>query len=276
MNHKRLCSGLLTALLAASPVSAGECPWVQLFDGATLDGWTPKIRGYAYGENFADTFRVEDGAITVSYDGYEDFGGRFGHLFYASPFSRYRLRLEYRIYGDAIPGTPDWAFRNSGVMYHALPPDTMPLEQEFPVSLEMQFLRGRGDGEPRPTGNLCTPNTNTVYRGKFDETHCIQSSSPTFDSDEWVTAELLVLGDERVVHMINGEEVLRFEKPTYGGPGQSVHNLDPALVGEPVTGGYIAVQAEGHPVQFRNIELVDLEGADADTLEVCRASTRAR
>lgn len=242
-------------------VTAGACEWESLFDGRSLDGWTPKISGYPLGENFADTFRVEDGAMTMSYDGYESFDGRFGHIFYEKPYSHFRLRLEYRIFGEPIPGIPPWAFRNSGVMFHSLPPETMPPAQDFPVSLEMQLLRGRSDGEPRPTGNVCTPGTHVVYQGQFDETHCIQSSSPTFDGDEWVSAELLVLGDERIVHYIDGEPVLEYERPTYGGGGLSEHYPALLRVGEPVKSGYIALQAEGHPIQFRNIEIMDLAGS---------------
>ena len=249
-------AALVTAVFATGGAAAGE--WQRIFDGETLDGWTPKIRGYPAGENFADTFRVEDGAITVSYDGYETFGDRFGHLFYRVPYSHYRLRLEYRIFGEPADGIPDWAFRNSGVMYHSPAPRTMPPEQNFPICLEFQFLAGRGDGRPRPTGNLCTPGTNVVYGGEFDERHCIESSSPTIDAGEWVQAELLVLGDDKIVHYINGEPVLEFTKPTFGGAGVNGHEPRFLTDGEPATWGYISLQAEGHPIQFRNIEVRDL------------------
>lgn len=237
--------------------------WVRLFDGSSLDGWTPKFRGHPLGENYADTFRVVDGAITVSYDGYESFGGRFGHLFYKAPYSHYRLRFEYRIFGEPTRDIPDWAFRNSGVMFHSQAPETMVLQQDFPVSLELQLLRGRGDGEARPTGNVCTPGTVVVYQGKTDERHCISSSSRTIDSDGWVEAEVLVLGDEKIVHYIEGEPVLEYEHPTYGGPGVSERGAGLPSDGTPLTSGYIALQAEGHPIQFRNLELMEL-GSQAD------------
>lgn len=255
-DHAKVRALVYQALDTAEP--GGTCGWERLFDGRSLNGWTPKLRGHRLGENYADTFRVEDGAITVSYDGYESFGGRFGHLFYERPYSHYRLRFEYRIFGEPTKDIPVWAFRNSGVMFHSPPPETMPPEQDFPVSLEMQLLRGRGDGEPRPTANVCTPGTHVVYQGKLDETHCIQSASPTMDSDNWVKAELLVVRDQKIVHYINGEAVLQYERPIYGGDGVSGHS--PALVrdGAPVTSGYISLQAEGHPIQFRNIEIMDL------------------
>ncbi len=177
----RLYHGALVAL-ALSLVGAAPAEekgqWVSLFDGKTLNGWTPKIKGYAFGENFNDTFRVEDGVIRVSYDKYGDFKGEFGHLFYKSPFSKYRLRIEYRFVGEQVKKGPAWAFRNSGVMIHCQDPATMRKEQEFPVSIEVQFLGGPAKGE-RPTGNLCTPGTNVVRDGKLVTQHCTNSTSKT-------------------------------------------------------------------------------------------------
>ncbi|HUF74116.1 MAG TPA: DUF1080 domain-containing protein [Gammaproteobacteria bacterium] len=234
--------------------------WIALFNGRNLDGWTPKIRQYAPGENFGDTFRVVDGLLTVAYDRYERFDGRFGHLFYERPFSHYRLRLEYRFIGEQAEGGPDWAIRNSGAMLHSQPPETMPQAQDFPVSVEVQLLGGLGDGNERSTGNLCTPGTNVVYEGEFTTSHCIDSSSPTFDGDQWVTAEILVLGDERFVHRINGEVVIEYANVTTGGGAVSGHRPEMQREGEPLGEGYISLQSESHPIQFRRVELLDLKG----------------
>ena len=253
---KRWLSGLLT-LLAYSPTQADD--WISLFDGESLDGWTAKIRGYPAGENHADTFRVEDGAITVSYDGYESFDDRFGHLFYEAPFSRYRLRLEYRFIGDQAKGGESWAYRNSGVMFHAQAPDTMPDDQDFPISLEFQFLGGRGDGSPRPTAAMCSPGTEAHVGGVRAADHCVPSSAPTIDGDDWVQVELLVDGSERAVHYVAGEAVLEYGAFSIGGGVVSGH--DPAMKpdGEVLAGGYIALQSESHPIQFRRIELKSLD-----------------
>ncbi len=256
-----LCGTIAVGLLLGSQIAAAqeladEEEWIPLFNGHDLDDWTVKIRHHPAGENFANTFRVQDGTITVSYDGYDGFDGQFGHLFFKEPFSHYRLRLEYRLIGETAPGAPEWAIRNSGVMLHSQAPETMTLEQDFPISLEFQFLGGMNDGEPRPTGNLCTPGTDVVYRGEFTTTHCIESTSPTFDGDQWVKAEVLVLGSEKIVHYINGERVIEYSNPTYGGAGATGHRPEMMPVGEPVIAGYIALQSEGHPVQFRRIELL--------------------
>lgn len=171
--------------------------WIQLFNGKDLTGWTPKIRGHEYGVNYADTFRVEDGVIKTAYDKYEGpFRGRYGHLFYKEPFSNYLLRIEYRFVGDQAKGGPGWATRNSGVMIHGQDPKEMTKDQEFPVSIEVQFLGGDGKN-PRQTGNLCTPGTNVVMDGKLHTPHCTNSSSDTFHGDQWVTAEIEVHGGKR-------------------------------------------------------------------------------
>ncbi len=83
---------------------AGSERWVPLFNGKDLDGWKVKIKGYNLGDNYGDTFRVENGVLKVSYDHYAKFDQKFGHLFYKTPFSHYKLRVEYRFVGDQCPG----------------------------------------------------------------------------------------------------------------------------------------------------------------------------
>jgi hypothetical protein len=132
-------------------------------------------------------------------------------------------------------------------------------EQNWPISVEMQFLAGLGDGKPRPTGNMCSPGTEIEYQGKLYEDHCLNSTSKTYDKDEWVRAELIVLGDSLVTHIINGDTVLQYSKPTMG--GGVVQGFDSTLwqPGKPLTSGYIALQSEGQPIDFRNIELMNLQ-----------------
>jgi hypothetical protein len=244
----------------APPAGPDEKEWVRLFDGKSLDGWIPKITGYEAGVNFGDTFRVEDGVLKVSYDRYDEFAGRFGHLFYKTPFSHYVLVVEYRFTGEQTKGGPDWGFRNSGVMIHGQPVETMGKDQDFPISIEVQLLGGRGDGRPRPTANLCTPGTNVVMDGRLETAHCVESSSKTFDGDQWVRVEVAVHGDGVVTHKVNGETVLSYEKPQIG--GGNVTDYDPAVKrdGELLEGGSISLQSESHPVEFRKVELLNLVG----------------
>ena len=235
--------------------------WIALFNGRDLAGWTPKITKHKLGENYANTFRVEQGVLKVSYADYERFDGRFGHLFYDQPFSYYRLRIEYRFVGDPVKDAPGpWALRNSGVMLHSQPPGTMLVDQNFPISIEAQFLGGLGDGKPRPTLNVCTPGTEIVYEHSIYPKHCLESRSKTFDGDQWVRAEVVVLGSALITHIVNGEKVLEYSLPQFG--GGAVANFDPAAKpdGKVIESGYLALQSESHPLEFRKVELLNLAG----------------
>jgi hypothetical protein len=252
----------LAPVLVQAPAVAGQDDgkkggWISLFNGKDLEGWTPKITGYAAGENYADTFRVEDGVLKVSYDKYPKFDGKFGHLFSNQKFSHYRLRVEYRFAGDQCPGGPGWAFRNSGVMIHSQPPESMRKEQEFPVSIEVQFLGGDGQ-KARTTANVCTPGTHVVMGGKLIKTHCIDSHSKTYHGDQWVSVEVEVHGDGVIRHLVNGEAVLEYEKPQYDEGDADARRLirgGDVMLG----GGHLALQAESHPIEFRKVEILPLE-----------------
>jgi hypothetical protein len=220
-----------------------------------MDDWTIKIAGYEAGINFNNTFLVEDGLLKVNYDNYQDFNGEFGHIFYKEPFSNYILRVEYRFTGDQVPGGPGWAFRNSGAMLHCQPPESMGKDQDFPVSIEAQFLGGNGTNE-RPTANLCTPGTNVYVADSLFTPHCISSASKTYHGDQWVTVEMIVHSAGNIYHVIEGDTVLTYSKPQVGGNNvPEGFKLTPGtLLGD----GYISLQAESHPIEFRKVELLDL------------------
>lgn len=233
--------------------------WESMFNGKNLDGWTVKIRHYPAGENFGNTFRVEDGKMVVRYDAYPSFDERFGHIFYKNKYSYYRIRLQYRFVGEQAKNGPGWAYRNSGIMVHGQTPESMGKDQDFPVSIEVQLLGGNGK-DPRTTCNLCTPGTNVVKDGKLLTQHCINSNSDTYHGDQWVTAEVLVLGDSIVKHYANGKEVLSYEKPQIGGGNVSGQELTWGTDGLLLQEGTISLQSESHPVEFRKIEILDLKG----------------
>ncbi|MEN6429073.1 MAG: DUF1080 domain-containing protein [Phycisphaerales bacterium] len=242
---------------AATQGIATEGRWISLFNGTDLNGWTPKFAGSELGVNYKDTFRVQDGLLTVAYDQYEKFDGEFGHLFYKDSFSHYRLRVEYRFLGEQTPGGPGWAFRNSGMMIHCQPPATMEKDQSFPVCIEVQLLGGDGSNE-RSTGNLCTPGTNVVMNDQLITQHCINSTSRTYHGDQWVTAEVEVHGDRLLRHIVNGEIVLEYSEPQLDDSDADARKLLEAGADHAVSEGYISLQAESHPVQFRKVELLPL------------------
>lgn len=259
---------LLTTVLISSyinyPTLAQNKPakndWLSLFNGKDINDWFVKIQHHQTGDNYGNTFRVEDGILKVRYDRYDQFNDRFGHLYYKTPFSYYHLVVEYRFTGKWRKDAPPYTILNSGVMYHSQDPRTMPKEQDWPISIEMQFLGGLGDGKPRPTGNMCSPGTHIVYNGKLDTRHCIDSRSKTYEGDQWIRAELIVLGDSLITHIINGDTVLQYSQPQIGGP--VVNRFDPAQKtdGKVLKEGFIALQSEGQPIDFRKVELLNLEG----------------
>lgn len=250
---------LILAMAVCVGLTTFAQKWESMFNGKDLTGWTPKIRYSKSGENFANTFRVEDGNLVVRYDGYDAFDERFGHLYYNKQYSYYRIRLQYRFVGEQVKNGPGWATRNSGIMVHGQTPESLGKDQDFPVSIEVQFLGGDGKN-PRTTCNLCTPGTHVVKDGKLLTQHCLNSKSKTFHGDQWVTAEVLVLGDSLIVHYANGEEVLRYENPQIGGGNVDGQEVKWGNNGEMLKKGTISLQSESHPVDFRKIEILNLEG----------------
>jgi len=252
---------ILLLCLCCLPLSASE--WISLFNGKDLSGWTPKIAGHPVGENAFDTFRVEDGILKCEYDRYPKFNGQFGHLYSNLAYSHYILRMEYKFSGEKMPDAPGYVNLNSGVMVHSQPPQSMSLEQGFPVSIEFQFLADEAKG-PRPTGNVCTPGTNIEIEGKLITQHIVESTSPNYPADQWIQIEMVVRGDEEIIHRVNGKEVLRYQKPQLDPKGAVISTKELFEAGAPLSlkFGHIALQAEGQPVWFRNIKIKQLEASE--------------
>ena len=254
---------VLLMLVGCVPGMAQNDPnkkeWIQLFNGKDLDGWDVKIAGYDVNDNFGKTFRVENGVMKTAYDQYGQFNNRFGHIFYRQKFSYYIVAAEYRFVGEQTPGAPDWAFRNSGIMVHSQSAQSMKKDQDFPICIEVQLLGGRDTGE-RSTANVCTPGTNIEMGGKLVTQHCVNSTSKTYRGDQWVRVEAEVHGDEEIRHIVEGQVVLSYQKPQIG--GGNVTNYDPAVKkdGMLLKEGYISLQSESHPIEFRKVELLNLVG----------------
>ena len=252
---------LVCCLIVPVAIEAGDAgeqeKWLPLFNGKDLTGWQVKIAGHELGDNYGNTFRVEDGVLKVCYDQYEKFSGKFGHLFYKETFSNYRLRVEYRFVGQQVPGGAGWAFRNSGIMIHGQSPDSMRKGQSFPVSIEVQLLGGRGTGR-RSTGNLCTPGTHVVIDGKLIKRHVTNASSKTYHGDQWVTVEVEVRGNT-IKHIVEGETVLMYTDPQLDEKDRDAKALIDAGQDKRLRSGTISLQSESHPVEFRKVELLKLE-----------------
>jgi len=252
-------------------ISCGEKPtdpnkeeWVALFNGSNYEDWTPKFKSQELGENYKDRFVYKDSLLSVRYSETDSFTGNFGHLFYKKKFSHYKLRAKYRFVGDQMKNGPGWAVRNNGLMLHCQDPKTLGLDQDFPISLELQLLGGDGTNA-RSTANLCTPGTNVMMGDTLFTPHCINSNSKTYHGDQWVEVEALVLGDSLVQHIMEGQVVLEFTKPTIGGGNVEGYQESVFQEGKPLKDGYISIQAETAPIDFKSIELLDLCGCMDET-----------
>lgn len=251
---------LLLSISTFGQITASKKDWKQLFNGKNLDGWDIKIRGYELNDNFGQTFTVKDKKIIVNYNAYDPFNFRYGHLFFKETFSHYKIAVEYRFIGEQAKGGESWATRNSGIMIHGQLAKTMLKDQDFPISIEVQLLGGLSNGKSRTNCNLCTPGTHVVYENKFDTRHCINSTSKTFDGDQWVRAEVEVLGDSLIRHFVNNEMVITYQKPVIG--GGVVSGFDPLIKidGKRLIEGSISLQSESHPIEFRKVEILNLKG----------------
>lgn len=265
MGHHLIGAMAAAAVAAAVPAAAApaEPPigkWVSIFNGRDLDGWVPKINHRPLGDNWRDTFRAKDGVLSVNYDQYPSFKDEFGHLIFKTKLSAYRIRLEYRAMGPSPPGAQPWAFRNNGIMIHGQAPGDMALDQPYPMSVEAQILGG-APGQTRPTGNVCSPGTTISIGGVPQKEHCINSMSPTYQDGEWVKFEVEVHGDRLVRQYVNGVKVMEYtDIRTDPSEYRRFGNIDPGdRKPEPLAAGYISIQAESAPFEFRKIELMRLK-----------------
>jgi len=233
--------------------------WIFLFEGSDIDKWTPKFSGFELGKNYMNRFVFKDSLLSVRYAIKDTFKGNFGHLYYKDKFSHYRLKATYRFVDQQMIDGPRWAFRNNGLMLHCQTPSSIGLEQDFPISLELQLLGGDGT-KSRTNANLCTPGTNVIIGDSLFTPHCVNSTSNTYHNDQWVEVEALVLGDSLIQHILESEVVMEYSKPTIGGGGISGYKESAYLEGSALKEGYISIQAETHPIDFKSIQLLNLCG----------------
>jgi len=256
-----LLSVLSLAVFACGPKKVADekqtKKWTSLFNGKDLTDWQIKISGFKLGENFGNTFRVQDSILMVRYDQYDSFNNKFGGLYYKKQFSNYRLRVQYRFVGETTKGAPVWGFRDSGVQYHCQDPATLELNQSFPVCLEYNLLGGNGKDE-RPTGEICANGIKILVDNKINDSYCTPPTvKRTFHGDQWVTLEIDVRGDS-IRQFVNGEEIVRFENPRY----DSTNAKAKALIvngDNHVKKGYISLQSNSHPIDFKKIEILEYE-----------------
>jgi hypothetical protein len=255
---------MATAKSNSSEPGSAQSPgkWQSIFNQQDLSGWQSKITGHAFAINHHNTFGVENGYLTVSYDKYKQAGDSFeqsfGHLFFMEKLSHYKLRFDYRFIGNQLAGGAKWAYKNSGVMLHAQHPATMAKEQYFPVSIEAQLL-GADEGQQRSTANICTPGTIVSIKQQPVKPHCTNSQSKSFAGEQWVHVEIEVRGNQLVNHKVNGELVYQYTDLQLDPKDNDAKALLKAGAQVKLSSGYIALQSESHPIQFKYIDLMQLK-----------------
>ncbi len=238
------------------PAPAGQ--WIAVFNGKNLDDWIVKIAGHDLNDNYRNTFRVEDGLLKVSYDQYEKFDGRFGSIFYNKRLSHYWLRAEYRFVGKQAPGAPSWAYQNSGIQLHSQPPETMLKNQEFPVSVEFDIVGGRLFGR-HPTGDVCENGTRVKIGGAVLADKCSKLSGIAIPGNEWVTVLAEVQGGARVRQIVDGALVVEYTDLVLDDENADARRLLSFGADRALTAGYISIQANSHPIEFRRIEILPVD-----------------
>jgi hypothetical protein len=229
--------------------------WISLFNGKDLKNWKPKITGFPLGENFGNTFRVEKGILSIRYDKYDSFRNRFGALYYDKKFTNYRLKVEYRFVGNTTPGAPSWGFKDGGIQYHCQSPSSIGITQPFPVCLEFNLHGGNGK-EDRPTGEACVSGINIEINGKRNTSNCTMPHvKRTFHGEEWIAAEIDV-NNGKITHFVNGEKVIQYENPRLDSTNANAKELVTAG-NDIVRDGYISIQSNSHPMDFRKVEIME-------------------
>lgn len=230
--------------------------WVKIFNGQDLTGWVPLIHKSAFNENVYDTFRVDTAnqVLYVSYEDYpqQNFDGRCGLLYYDKYLKDYRVRLTYRFREPQANNPVSWGKNNTGLMIFGIDPRTVMGDPEFPPLIEIQLL-GTPSAGGTNNANLCQPGGMWVSKlfgaDNGSGGGCKASKSGAAPpADQWVTveAEVHVEGDTKVYQYPNmTEPVLVISGPTYNN--------------QKVMGGYLALQSESQPVEYKDIELKELE-----------------
>lgn len=202
---------------------------MSLIPGENLEGWHVDVPAMDNNPDTLNPFIVRDGMLV-------SLGTPGGHLITDSVFSNYRLVAEYRFTGD--PG-------NCGILVHASTPRA--LYGMFPKSLEVQLQHeNAGDfwciKEDIKVENMeerrGPVETWGSSEGKSRRIENLTDGSE-YEPGEWNTMVIECIGDEIMV-WVNTDLVN--------------HGFDCTA-----SQGRIAIQAEGSEVEFRRLDITELD-----------------
>ena len=248
--------GSFAVLAIASPASA-ESEWKSLFNGKDLSGWSVTVDKLPVGQDPDRIVQVREGAIHMYPDADPELKVPFGVITHEGSFSRFHLALEYRWLEKKFAPRKN-AIRDAGLLYHA-----SGIEKIWPPSVEYQIQegdsgdiifiqesgfswahpqpdlapQGQGDASLLPeNGGFLRKAKNQTYFGRF----------PEYDHPGWNRAEVIVHADESAEHILNGHTRSRLEHMQHLGGGV-------------LKEGKICLQFEGAEIQYRKIEIKELD-----------------
>ena len=131
-------------------------------------------------------------------------------------------------------------------------------DQEFPVSAEFDIVGGRLLGS-HPTGDVCENGTRVTIAGAVLLAKCSKLSPVTIPGDEWVTILAEVQGAARVRQIVNGQLVVEYTDIVLDDKDPDAARLLNFGGDRSLGSGYISIQANSHPIEFRRIEILPSE-----------------
>jgi hypothetical protein len=166
-----------TAGSTAQTVStANQSEWISLFDGSTLDGWSPS-------EN-KSSVKVRDGAILLD--------GPRSHLFYSGEVENADFKnFEFKADIKTVPGA------NSGIYFHTEYQEEGWPSKGYEVQIHNTNINTEGYVERKLTGSLY------AVRNIFKQ---------MVPDEEWFTMHIIVMGNQ-IITKLNGQVIVDYVEP---------------------------------------------------------------
>jgi len=241
-------------------VEAADPGWVSIFNGKNLDGWYTYLQSSGKNNDPKGIIKVENGMIHVFDIPTGDERQEFGYMATEKEYSNCRIRLQYKwgtkqfrgssSSSTVLPPAPRVVGkRDAGLLY-----DIVGADKVWPRLVEAQIQEGdTGDFwlvEGVSMTTTVESKENATYKEggvPYTQTNGRVIKSANYEQPGWNTVEVILDGDS-VTQIVNGKVNNR---------GWNLRQPDPQNpnVMIPLTGGKIALEAEGAEVYYRDIQV---------------------
>ena len=253
------------ALGGQEPLSCAEPRddgWVSLFNGKDLQGWYTFLDRCGKNSDPEKVFAVEDGVIHIYAQSQDGSSVPLGFFSTETEYSHYHLQFQYK-WGKKRFGDRAAMKRDAGVMYHCVGRDGV-LGKTWPRCVECQVQEGdTGDALCLAGARYSTwidPNAHDLTkpvearylpatRGgtRFTASVWVARSEQRDQLEGWNTVDVIVMGNDYAVHMVNGHVNHRLSNLEQRSEDGSKWT--------PLVGGRIVLQAELAEVYYRAIRI---------------------